>query len=73
MSNLPIPRFKRGNAIHRALAGAAQTAADVAQGVPSKEGEYFTRTRKRICTALAEHGVAAEIDRLTEQLLDAAA
>ena len=71
--NLPIPRFECDNAIHRALADAGQTAADVAQNVPSKEGEYFTRTRKRIRTALAEHGVAGEIDRLTEQLLDAAA
>ena len=71
--NLPIPRFERGNAVHRALADAGQTAADVARGVPSKEGEYFTRTRKRIRTALAEHGVAGGIDRLTAQLLDATA
>ena len=40
---------------------------------PPIEGEYFTRTRKRIRTALAEHGVAGEIDRLTEQLLHATA
>lgn len=73
MFNLPIPRFECDNAIHRALADAGQTAADVARGVPSKEGEYFTRTRKRIRTALAEHGVAAEIDRLTAQLLDTTA
>ena len=71
--NLPIPRFESGNAAHRALADAGQTAADVARGVPFKEGEYFTRTRKRIRTALAEHGVAAEIDRLTAHILDAAA
>lgn len=71
--NLPIPRFEHGNAVHRALADAGQTAADVTWSVPSKEGEYFTRTRKRIRTALAEHGVAGEIDRLTAQLLDATA
>lgn len=71
--NLPIPRFECGNAIHRALADAGQTAADIAHTVPFKEGQDFTRTRKRVRTALAEHGVAAEIDRLTEQLLDAAA
>ena len=71
--NLPIPRFESGKATHRALADAGQTAADVAHTVPFKAGEYFTRTRKRIRTALAEHGVAAEIDRLTAHLLDAAA
>ena len=71
--NLPIPRFESGKATHRALADAGQTAADVAHRVPFKEGEYFTRTRKRIRTALAEHGVAAEIDGLTAHLLDAAA
>ena len=71
--NLPIPRFERGNAVHRALADAGQTAADVALSVPSEEGEYFTRTRKRIRKALAEHGVAGGIDRLTAQLLDATA
>ena len=66
--NLPIPRFENGNAIHRALADAGQSAADVANTVPSKEGEYFTYTRKRIRTALAD-----EIDRLTAHLLDTAA
>ena len=73
MFNLPIPRFERDNAIHRALADAGQTAADMARCIPSKEGEYFTRTRKRIRTALAEQVVAGEIDRLTAQLLDATA
>ena len=71
--NLPIPCFENGNAIHQALVDAGQTAADVAYTVPLKEGEYFTRTRKRIRTALAEHGVAAEIDRLTAHLLDTVA
>jgi len=73
MSSTYPPRFESGNAVHRALADAGQTATDVAQSVPSKEGEYFTRTRKRIRTTLAEHGVTGEIDRLTAQLLDAAA
>lgn len=71
--NLPIPRFGRGNAVHRALADAGQTAANIARSIPSKEDEYFTHTRKRIRTARAEHGVAGEIDRLTAQLLNATA
>ena len=50
------------------MADAGQTAADVAHTVPFKEGQYFTPTRKRVRTALNEHGVADEIDRLTPHI-----
>ena len=70
--NLPIPRYDAGDALHRRLADAAATAAEVAGRVPEREGEYFTRTRKRIRAALAEHGVAARLEKLAVELLDGA-
>ena len=62
--NLPIPRFDADAALHRAIADAAGTAAAVAGLVPEKEGEYFTRTRKRVRDALAEHGIGAQLEQL---------
>ena len=70
--NLPIPRYDAGDALHRRLADAAATAAEVAGRVPERDGEYFTRTRKRIRAALAEHGVAARLEKLAVELLDGA-
>ncbi len=70
--NLPIPRYDAGDALHRRLADAAATAAEVADRVPEREGEYFTRTRKRVRNALAEHGVAARLEKLAVELLDRA-
>ncbi len=67
--NLPIPRFDAGDALHRRLAAAAGTAAEIADLVPEKEGEYFTRARKRVRAALAEHGVAALLESLATELL----
>ncbi len=68
--NLPIPRFEGENALHRALAEAAQTAAGLAHSLPRKEGEHFTRVRRRVRAALAEHGVAGHMEGLVAQLLD---
>ena len=68
--NLSIPRFDADNALHRELAEAAKIAEDVASSVPRKEGEYFTQARKRIRTALAEHGIAAAVESLATQLLN---
>ena len=67
--NLPIPRFDGNAALHRAIADAAGTAAEVAGLVPEKEGEYFTRTRKRVRAALAEHGIVARLESLAADLL----
>ena len=70
--NLPIPRFDEGFAPHRRIAEAARTAEDAADAVALEEGMYFTRARGRIRAALAEHGVAAELERLVTALLDGA-
>ena len=67
--NLPIPRYDGGSSLHRRLAEAARTAEDVASLVPVKEGEYFTRTRKRVRAALGEHGIAERIENLVAELL----
>jgi hypothetical protein len=40
--------------------------------VPLKDGEYFTRTRKRIRDALTEVENSARIDKMVADLLDAA-
>ncbi len=70
--NLPIPRFVKDHALHRALAAAAATAETAAGHVPLNEGEYFVRTRKRIRAALAENGVAARIEELVGELIGGA-
>ena len=67
--NLPIPKFDGNNPLHRELARLARTAEEVAETVSEEEGEYFTRTRKRVRSALAKHGIAAELELLTERLL----
>ena len=71
--NLPIPRYDRANDLHRRLSEAAQTAQDVANQVSVTEGEYFTRTRRRIREALRskpEHGIADTIESLVTKLLE---
>ena len=68
--NLPIPRYDGANALHRRLAAAARTAEDVARQVSMKEGDYFTRTRKRIRAALSEHGIADTLESLVTELLE---
>ena len=70
--NLPIPRFDEGFSLHRRIAEAARTAEEAADAVALEEGAYFTRARRRIRAALAEHGVAAELERLVAALLDGA-
>jgi len=66
--HLPIPRFDGNNALHVRLAEAARTAERVAALAPKREGEYFVRTRKRVRTALAAHGIAARLEALTAEL-----
>ena len=67
--NLPIQQFDEDNSLHREIAEAAKTAENVARAVLNREGEYFTRTRRRVRDALAEHGVAEELESLVEKLL----
>ena len=62
--NLPIPRFDAANPLHGDLAHAAQTAEAIASAVEVKENEHFTRARARIRAAFAEHGIAAQLERL---------
>jgi SAM-dependent methyltransferase len=69
MFNLPIPKFDSNIKLHRDLAVVAERAEKVAAAVPLKEGEHFTRARKRIRDALRADGVADELDKLVERLL----
>ncbi|OQW77759.1 MAG: hypothetical protein BVN33_01665 [Proteobacteria bacterium ST_bin13] len=55
------------------LARAAVQAEKVAAKVELKEGEHFTRTRRRIRQSLIDHGVAGEIKPLVAALIGVAA
>ena len=66
---LPVPRFDDGNSLHCELAQAVKIAEDVANNIPEKEREYFTRTRKRVRSALNEHGIAIILERLVNEVL----
>ena len=70
--NLPIPKFDEDNSLHQEIADAAKTAEDIAHIVPEKKGEYFTRTRRRVRDALAENGIAEELELLVGKLLTTA-
>ena len=67
--NVPIPRFDGEDPLHVRIARRAAEAAEVASRAPPREGEYFTRTRRRIRAALAEHGVGRELEGLAGELL----
>ena len=64
-----IPPFNPVNPLHTALATAGQRAEAIAAQVPLKEGIYFTTARRQIRHALADDGVAAEVDSLVDELL----
>ena len=66
--NLPIPRFDAGDALHCEIAQAAKTAEEIAKAVEVKEDEHFTRARARVRSALAEHGVATQLERLVGEV-----
>ena len=67
--SLPIPQFDESKTLHRQLAEAAAHAEKVASAVPLREGIHFVRARQLIRAALAEDGVAGQIDALVEKLL----
>ena len=72
MWTLPIAEFNAANPLHAALVTAGHHAETVAAQVPLKETTYFITARRQIRTALAEDGVAGEIDGLVEDLLGGA-
>lgn len=70
MFNLPIPRFDSKLALHRKLAAAGASAEAIASAVELVEGEKFQRARKRVRDGLIANGIAGEIERLVDKLLD---
>jgi hypothetical protein len=66
---LPIPEYDEGDPLHRDLAAAASHAEAVAASVELRESQHFTRKRRAIRDALAEDGVAAEIENMVDALL----
>jgi len=70
MFNLPISVFDAKNPLHASLAKAAAKAEKIAAATPLPEGVKFQRARKLVREALAEAGVAKEIDDLVAALLD---
>ena len=67
--NLPIPLFNAALPLHSALAKAAAKAEKLAAQVELKDGEHFTRTRKRIRQALIANGIAIKIETLVAELI----
>ena len=68
--NLPIPLFDEKAKLHRDLSAAGSRAEQVAGMVELVEGERFVAARQRVRRALIEDGVAVEIEKLVEKLLD---
>jgi hypothetical protein len=66
---LPIPEYDEREVLHRDLAAAALRAEMVAASVPLTDAQHFTAKRRAIRNALAEDGVAAEIEVLVDALL----
>lgn len=66
---LPIPDYDPRNPLHRDLARAGARAETLAATVPLRETAGFRTHRAAIRKALAETGIAAEIDTLVARLL----
>lgn len=66
---LPIPEYDDADPLHRDLAAAAAQAEVVAAAVPLRASQHFTAKRRAIRQALAEDGIAAEIEALVDALL----
>ena len=66
--NVPLPQFDSSNPLHCEIVQAARTAEEIANAVQVKEDEHFTRVRARVRSALAEHGVAAQLERLVGEV-----
>jgi hypothetical protein len=66
---LPIPEYDDTEILHRDLAAAASRAEIVAATVPLTGAQHFVAKRRAIRAALAEDGIAAEIEALVDALL----
>jgi hypothetical protein len=66
---LPIPEYDDTEVLHRDLAAAASRAETVAASVSLTDAHHFTAKRRAIRAALAEDGIAAEIEALVDALL----
>jgi hypothetical protein len=66
---LPIPEYDDTEVLHRDLAAAASRAEIVAATVPLTNAQHFVAKRRAIRAALAEDGIAAEIEALVDALL----
>lgn len=69
MFNLPIPIFDSAVPLHTDIAAAGAEAAKVAAAVTIPDGEKFVAARKRIRSALKEHGIGGQIEKLVDSLL----
>lgn len=69
MFELPIPLFDSKNALHKEIAQASKRASRVAAKVDIA-GLFFTRARSLIREAVRKDGVAQEIERLIQRLLE---
>ncbi len=66
---LPIPEYDPAEPLHQDLAAAATRAEAVAAAVDLAGAGHFTAKRRAIRAALAEDGVAAEMEALVDALL----
>ena len=66
---LPIPEYDPADPLHRDLAAAAAHAEGIAAAVPLSDTQHFTAKRRAIRAALAEDGIAAEMEALVDALL----
>lgn len=66
---LSIPEYDDTDPLHRDLAQAAAHAEEIAAAVEFKDEQHFTAKRRAIRAALAEDGIAAEIEALVDALL----
>jgi hypothetical protein len=66
---LPVPEYDEREVLHRDLAAAASRAETVAATVSLTEAKHFVAKRRAIRSALAEDGIAAEIEALVDALL----
>lgn len=66
---LPIPDYDEAELVHRDLAAAAVRAEAVAASVPLTDTQHFVAKRRAIRAALADDGIAAEIEALVDALL----
>ena len=66
---LPIPEYDDTEVLHRDLAAAASRAETIAARVDLTDAQHFTAKRRAIRAALAEDGIAAEIEALVDALL----